>query len=304
MLENTLLAYLYSPIQDTLITGLFLSTISLAIHLAVKRRTSLKFTVDDVCLLISWGLSLGTQAVILCEQTLYLYWCVLTSIDALNHAGLGVHIADLALSTLNQYQKLYLSAICLFMSSFCLAKVAQLLFLYRLTANQSRFRASIYFVACVIIIGPITTSSCLVFACRPISKSWNAAENGQCLNCGAVYVAIAVLNIISDLTLTMLPVSLVISSQLASAYKVRIIAMMLVFFITVITGAIRLTVTVTLLHSSDETYDSAPVALLVGFEANLFILTASLPGVRQCFRIISSHSYNHRTETDSLTAFD
>ncbi|EEA19379.1 conserved hypothetical protein [Talaromyces marneffei ATCC 18224] len=289
MLENTLLAYLYSPIQDTLITGLFLSTISLAIHLAVKRRTSLKFTVDDVCLLISWGLSLGTQAVIL---------------YALNHAGLGVHIADLALSTLNQYQKLYLSAICLFMSSFCLAKVAQLLFLYRLTANQSRFRASIYFVACVIIIGPITTSSCLVFACRPISKSWNAAENGQCLNCGAVYVAIAVLNIISDLTLTMLPVSLVISSQLASAYKVRIIAMMLVFFITVITGAIRLTVTVTLLHSSDETYDSAPVALLVGFEANLFILTASLPGVRQCFRIISSHSYNHRTETDSLTAFD
>ncbi|KAE8547701.1 hypothetical protein EYB25_009494 [Talaromyces marneffei] len=263
MLENTLLAYLYSPIQDTLITGLFLSTISLAIHLAVKRRTSLKFTVDDVCLLISWGLSLGTQAVIL---------------YALNHAGLGVHIADLALSTLNQYQKLYLSAICLFMSSFCLAKVAQLLFLYRLTANQSRFRASIYFVACVIIIGPITTSSCLVFACRPISKSWNAAENGQCLNCGAVYVAIAVLNIISDLTLTMLPVSLVISSQLASAYKVRIIAMMLVFFITVITGAIRLTVTVTLLHSSDETYDSAPVALLVGFEANLFILTASLPG--------------------------
>ncbi|QGA21054.1 hypothetical protein EYB26_008764 [Talaromyces marneffei] len=263
MLENTLLPYLYSPIQDTLITGLFLSTISLAIHLAVKRRTSLKFTVDDVCLLISWGLSLGTQAVIL---------------YALNHAGLGVHIADLALSTLNQYQKLYLSAICLFMSSFCLAKVAQLLFLYRLTANQSRFRASIYFVACVIIIGPITTSSCLVFACRPISKSWNAAENGQCLNCGAVYVAIAVLNIISDLTLTMLPVSLVISSQLASAYKVRIIAMMLVFFITVITGAIRLTVTVTLLHSSDETYDSAPVALLVGFEANLFILTASLPG--------------------------
>lgn len=115
------------------------------------------------------------------------------------------------------------------MSSFCLAKIAQLLFLYRLTANQSHFRASIYYVACVIVVGSITTSGCLLFACRPISKSWNAAETGQCLNRGAVYVAIAVLNIISDLTLTMLPVSLVISSQLASAYKVRIIAMMLVF---------------------------------------------------------------------------
>jgi hypothetical protein len=74
MLESTRLPYLYSPIQDTLITGLFLSTISLGIHLAVKRRTSLKFTADDgmlsrlfsstlfasdvdkvtVCLLISW----------------------------------------------------------------------------------------------------------------------------------------------------------------------------------------------------------------------------------------------------------
>lgn len=116
------------------------------------------------------------------------------------------------------------------MSSFCLAKVAQLSFLYRLTTNGSRFRASIYCVASVIIIGSITTSGCLIFACRPISKSWNAAETGQCLNRGAVYVAIAVLNIISDLTLTMLPVSLVLSSQLTSAHKARVIAMMLVFF--------------------------------------------------------------------------
>jgi hypothetical protein len=116
------------------------------------------------------------------------------------------------------------------MSSFCLAKVAQLLFLYRLTTNRSHFRASIYCVASVIIIGSFTTSGCLIFACRPISKSWNLAEPGQCLNRGAVYVAIAVLNIISDLTLTILPVSLVISSQLVSAHKVRIIAMMLVFF--------------------------------------------------------------------------
>ena len=115
------------------------------------------------------------------------------------------------------------------MSSFCLAKIAQLLFLDRLTSNRGRFRASIYCVAAIVIIGSITTSGCLIFACRPVSKSWNAAETGQCLNRGAVYVAIAVLNIISDLTLTMLPVSLVISSQLAAAYKVRIIAMMLVF---------------------------------------------------------------------------
>lgn len=119
------------------------------------------------------------------------------------------------------------------MSSFCLAKIAQLFFLYRLTTNRDRFRASIPYIACVIIIGSITTSSCLMFACRPISKSWNAAETGQCLNRGAVYVAIAVLNIISDLTLTMLPVSLVMSSQLASAHKVRIVSMMLVFFMYV-----------------------------------------------------------------------
>lgn len=116
------------------------------------------------------------------------------------------------------------------MSSFCLAKVAQLLFLYRLTTNGSRFRASIYCIASVIIIGSIMTSGSLIFACRPISKSWNAAETRQCLNRSAVYVAIAVLNIISNLTLTMLPVSLVISSQLASAHKARVIAMMLIFF--------------------------------------------------------------------------
>jgi hypothetical protein len=47
MLEDTSLPHLYSPIQNILITGLFLSTISLLIHLAVKRRTSLGFTADD-----------------------------------------------------------------------------------------------------------------------------------------------------------------------------------------------------------------------------------------------------------------
>lgn len=115
------------------------------------------------------------------------------------------------------------------MSSFCLAKFAQLWFLYRLTAPGSRFRASLYGLGGIIILGSITTSCCLIFACRPVSKSWNAAEQGRCINRGVVYVAIAVLNIISDVALTVLPILLVMSSQLASSQKFRIVAMMLVF---------------------------------------------------------------------------
>lgn len=40
-----------------------------------------------------------------------------------------------------------------------------------------------------------------------------------------------------------------------------------------------------------------------GAEANLFILTASLPGVRQGFRIISAHSHND-VESPPLTGLD
>ena len=66
----------------------------------------------------------------------------------------------------------------------------------------------------------------LIFACRPIAKSWDLTiTSGTCINRPAVYLANGVLNVATDFVILLLPVPLIRGLQMPKRQKILLAAM-------------------------------------------------------------------------------
>jgi hypothetical protein len=286
------------------------------------------------------SLYVNTRHYFMQQYELMVYWMK----DALDNAGLGVHIRHLTQDTVSQYQKvclallsrgkvkfltafsdqLLLAASCLFVTGVGLARLSHLIFFHRLMAAKHWLRYFLLLMMAFIISGSFALICCFVFACRPVSKAWDVAISGRCMDRPAIFLAVAVSNIVSDLCLIALPVPLISGLHLSLSQKVRFAILFslvcvlvdspfrtahsYIAFRTFVASAIRLRLTIPLLGSEDLTYAMAPVALLVyvrslsstgrsrmtygklnrGVESNLIIIAASLPAMRQLCHLVSS----------------
>lgn len=162
-----------------------------------------------------------------------------------------------------------------------LTRLSQLIFLYRvITISDTQWLRTVLVAVIVLItLGSCTLVAFFVFACRPISKSWNIALPGKCINKAAIFVSVAVFNIISDFCLIGLLVLLIWNIQLSNSHRKKFFILSSLACLsaypnsttsdiakeyrTFIASAVRLRFTVPLLNSEDLTYKMAPVALLV-----------------------------------------
>jgi hypothetical protein len=117
--------------------------------------------------------------------------------------------------------QLFLAAACLFVTGLCLARLSHLIFLNRLMTAKKWLRRALIGVTALIIVGSTTIVCCFVFACRPISKSWNVTLAGKCIDRTAIFIAVAVQNIVSDILLIALPALIIYELHLPRAEKFR-----------------------------------------------------------------------------------
>lgn len=179
--------------------------------------------------------------------------------------------------------KLLIAATCLFVSGLCLARLAHLIFFHRLMTAKKWLRYVLLAVAAFIIIGSSVIICTFVFACRPIAKGWDISLSGSCIDRSAIFVALAALNIFSDICLFILPIPVIFDLRISRAQKVKFMAFLLLICrlvyqhihfplpstdhplnnSTFVASAIRLRITIPLLGCYDLTYHMTPVALLV-----------------------------------------
>jgi hypothetical protein len=122
-------------------------------------------------------------------------------------------------------------AACAFVVTLTLTRLSHILLLRRLFSAVSPatvLMARVWVAGGLLTVGCIILLGCLVFACRPVSKSWDPSVAGTCLNRAATYIAIAVFNVVSDLVLTMLTIWVVLPFRLSASQKSHVLAMMLV----------------------------------------------------------------------------
>jgi hypothetical protein len=117
--------------------------------------------------------------------------------------------------------QLFLAAACLFVTGLCLARLSHLIFLNRLMAAKKWLRRALLGVTAFNIVGSSTIVCCFVFACQPISKSWNVSLAGKCIDRTAIFIAVAVQNIVADILLIALPAPIIYELHLPRAQKFR-----------------------------------------------------------------------------------
>jgi hypothetical protein len=104
------------------------------------------------------------------------------------------------------------------------AKTALCLFYRRLNPNKL-FQAAVW-ASMFISIGAYTgIFFALLFACRPISASWNPKllPTAICLNRGAIYIATAVIGFVTDLLVILLPIPTIWGLQMHMKQKLGLL---------------------------------------------------------------------------------
>jgi hypothetical protein len=116
-------------------------------------------------------------------------------LDAYAHSGIGRHLMDLSPSTISTFSKVYMPCpprvriwwanayIChvktilataiIYIPCLAFAKLALLMLYYRLLSTMRGWVYTIYVVAFIISGYSIALALALIFACRPIQKSWD-----------------------------------------------------------------------------------------------------------------------------------
>ncbi|XHG09930.1 hypothetical protein AWENTII_012966 [Aspergillus wentii] len=187
--------------------------------------------------------SVGTQAVILYGYA---------------GAGYGIHIWNLSTETLSIFQRSLLAAGVIYIPALGFAKLALLMLYYRLLQTTPCWRYTIYLVTFIISGYSVALMLALIFACRPISKAWDASiTTGSCIDRPAVYLATAITNTVSDVVLILIAIPIAWNLRLPFVQKLGVV---------------------------HPTYKLGQAGLFINIEANFIILCGSLPYVRHFMR--------------------
>jgi energy-converting hydrogenase Eha subunit A len=133
---------------------------------------------------------------------------------------------DLSPSTISTFSKTILATAIIYIPCLAFAKLALLMLYYRLLSTMRGWVYTIYVVAFIISGYSIALALALIFACRPIQKSWEPSITwGSCINRPGIYLATAVTNTFSDLALIVIPVRVIWRLRMRLVQKIGLIVM-------------------------------------------------------------------------------
>ncbi|CAO2653666.1 Nn.00g030770.m01.CDS01 [Neocucurbitaria sp. VM-36] len=250
-----------------------LAIIFLVQRLYTKIRLMRVFQIDDVTVILAWILSVATQGLLVAG---FITRCI------------GVHGWEIPIEDFGLYSRLILAAPLTYAPCCALTKISLCIFYSRL--SPSRLFLLAVWTTVFICAGAYTgIFFSLVFACKPIAASWNPLLLGTavCINRGAIYIATAVIGVVTDVILIALPIPTIWGLQMPMKQKIGLTAIFGIGSITMVTSIVRLVVLLPSLTNPDATWVIAEGSLWIIVEANLFIICCCLPTLRRFFRHVA-----------------
>ncbi|KAJ5952342.1 uncharacterized protein N7479_010755 [Penicillium vulpinum] len=123
-----------------------------------------------------------------------------------------------------------------FKASLCLSYL-------RLISGTSKrnYRGVIWIVIAVSTLGHFGGALSLIFNCSPVQRSWNTNVAGTCLPVGSLFYGLAIFTIITDVTIIVLPIPLLLGLNIKPAQKAGVVCLFLLGLFTTICSIMRLT---------------------------------------------------------------
>jgi hypothetical protein len=102
-----------------------------------------------------------------------------------------------------------------------LSKASLLTFYLRISGNKW-FKVAIWTSIAMVASYTVVIAGLLLFGCQPLSASWDphVIATGHCVDVAALYIAIAIANITSDIVIFIIPIPTVIGLKMPTVQKV------------------------------------------------------------------------------------
>ncbi|KAI0544496.1 hypothetical protein F4679DRAFT_564596 [Xylaria curta] len=131
-----------------------------------------------------------------------------------------------------------------------------------------------------------------IFACVPREKIWNPDVEGHCVNTNASIISAGLINVLSDVTILLLPITAILGLNLPAKAKIGALAVFAVGILAVISGVVRFYYSVLLTRTKDETFALDPVAIWGHVEFATVFLVACAPLFPRLFRHLQGKAEN------------
>ncbi|KAL2865636.1 uncharacterized protein BJX67DRAFT_168976 [Aspergillus lucknowensis] len=252
---------------------LILSTIITILRIYTRLRITCTAGLDDVLIVFGLVFAIAMGTVISMAEQQY---------------GWNRHIWDVPLDWLTTVSKLNLTFQILFSLSCSITKLSLLWFCRRLLGAGIKGLSSKYNIAMILGMVVVGLSSTLfilisIFQCRPVRAYWDVQPqySYHCLNNGAIVFSASVINIFTDVLVTILPMPLIWNLKLPTRQRIAVISIFGLGIVVDIAGSVR-TVYVwkSMIASYDTTWVGWPVLLAATVEINLGLICASAPALR------------------------
>ncbi|GKU00284.1 integral membrane protein [Fusarium langsethiae] len=166
----------------------------------------------------------------------------------------GVHTWEIPLAKFNTGNQLSFVVPILYAVCTAFSKMALALF-YRKLSPQRWWRWSVYGVLFLVAGYNLAIMLVILFGCVPFEKSWDHTMlEGTCVNRPAVYICTAGLGIFSDLILLVMPLPMVLRSQIPRRQKAGLIVLFAIGSATLVTSVIRLVLLVPIFGAVDVSW--------------------------------------------------
>ncbi|CAG9946703.1 unnamed protein product [Clonostachys rosea f. rosea IK726] len=161
-----------------------------------------------------------------------------------------------------------------------LAKLSLLAFYLRLSP-QRWFYIATWTTIGFVIAYTIALLPTMLMGCKFVDGRLGGDDK---ITCPAVSMANAILNIVSDVILLVLPVPMVLKLQVRRLQKFGLLLIFGVGSLTIVTSIVRAAVLPAMMHSTDQSWEITNVSICIVIEANLFVMCAALPTLRKFFQ--------------------
>ncbi|GAB7344455.1 hypothetical protein MBLNU457_2296t1 [Dothideomycetes sp. NU457] len=249
---------LASCIAFTLLSLLFVCA-RLSTRLLLVKSAGL----EELLILVAWVFSL-LLTVDVVMQTRY---------------GLGRHINEVSAKDLESFFKYFWFSFWIYNITLTTIKLS-ILAQYKRIFVTDWFQKVVRVMIGVICLYGLTTFFDCVFICTPVSFYWTQTGNGHCINQWAMFYANAVLNILTDLMIIILPMPVLKSLQVRKRHKIPLMAIFAIGGFVCIISALRLWLLYEAQHNTDLTDMNVRPVTWSSLEANLAIITSSLPTLK------------------------
>ncbi|OWY47859.1 hypothetical protein AALT_g7513 [Alternaria alternata] len=162
---------------------------------------------------------------------------------------------------------------------------ASILALYHRIFELVEFRYKVWSVAAFVTVYTIVVLFVNAFECRPNpSQAWSPTFPKGCNNLRATYFALGAINVLTDITIFLLPLKAFCSLQLDPRRRWALLGVFMIGGLAVIASIVRIYALWLYNVTKDISYDSIFILLLSQIEVNVAIISASAPAIRPLLR--------------------